>query len=105
VKDTCDSNGVALQSLAPGTVLDVQTRNSTYRMVVLDGSDRRVLVSGGRVFPEATEARIAGATAGGTAVKIGWIGKGLQLELSTDLGRVTTSRVASVELEDEADAA
>jgi len=91
--------GVALQSLDAGTVLNVRTRNSRYRLRVLDGVDRRVLIRGGDVFPESTEVRVAGATAGGCALKVGWIGEGLRLELSTDLGRVTTSPVEAVTVE------
>jgi hypothetical protein len=95
------THGVALPALSPGTVLDVHTVNSHYRMVVLDGSDRRVLISGGSVFPEATDVKVSGATAGGSAVRIGWISEGLRLELFTDLGPVTTSPVTSIEVEEE----
>jgi len=93
------STGVDVESLEPGTVLNVRTHNSRYRLRVLDGADRRVLIRGGRVFPETTEVRVAGATAGGSAVKVGWIGEGLRLELSTDLGPVTTSPVEAVTVE------
>lgn len=97
------SHGVALQSLPPGTVLDVQTQHSHYRMVVVDGQERRVRITGGWVFPESTDVRVAGATAGGSALKVGWIGEGLRLELATDFGPVTTSSVESVTVEDETD--
>lgn len=40
------SEGIAIQSLAPGTSLIVQTRNSQYRLIVLDGG-HGVLVQGG----------------------------------------------------------
>ena len=100
VEATC-SHGVALQSLEAGAVLTVNTQNSCYRMVVLDGPARRVLVRGGWVFPEKTEAQVGGATAGGSAVRVGWIGEGLRLELFADIGPVTTSLVQSVTIEDE----
>ena len=93
--------GVALQSLEAGTVLNVITRHSGYRVVVLDPVRRRVLVTGGRLFPERTEVRFEGATAGGSVLKIGWIGTGLRLEMSMGLQRITTSRVRSVTIESE----
>ena len=69
--------GVALQTLDPGTILTLHTRNSTYRLVVLDAARRRVLVTGGAYFPEQTEVRVEGATAGGSAVIVGLIGIGV----------------------------
>jgi hypothetical protein len=56
-------------------------------------------VTGGRLFPEPTQVRIEGATAGGTAIKSGWIGIGLRLEMSSDRSRVTTSVVQSITID------
>ena len=91
--------GLALQSLDAGTVLNVITRHSIYRVVVLDPAQQRVLVTGGRLFPERTEVRLEGATAGGSVLKIGWIGTGLRLEMSMGRQRITTSQVQSVTVE------
>jgi hypothetical protein len=91
--------GVALQSLETGTVLRVRTRHSHYRVVVLDPTRQSVLVTGGRLFPESSEVRCEGATAGGSMLKVGWIGVGLRLELSLGRQRITTSRVQSVTIE------
>ena len=91
--------GLSLQSFDEGTVLNVITRHSNYRVVVLDAAQQRVLVTGGRMFPESTEVRFEGATAGGSAVKVGWIGVGLRLEFSLGRQRITTSRVHSVTVE------
>ena len=91
--------GLALQSLDAGTVLNVITRHSSYRVVVVDPVQQRVLVTGGRLFPERTEVRLEGATAGGSVLKIGWIGTGLRLEMSMGRQRITTSRVQSVTIE------
>lgn len=99
------SRGVSLPSLAAGTTVQVETQNSHYRIVVKDGQHGLVLIKGGRVFPEDTVANVEGATRGGSAVKKGWIGEGLRLELSTDQGgRVVTSPVESVTVEDDAEA-
>jgi len=91
--------GMALQSLDAGTVLNVITRHSNYRLIVVDPVQQRVLVTGGRLFPERTEVRFEGATTGGSALKIGWIGTGLRLEMSMGRQRITTSRVQSVTIE------
>jgi hypothetical protein len=91
--------GVALPSLETGTVLNVMTRHSEYHVVVLDPVRRRVLVTGGRLFPESTEMRCEGATAGGSALKVGWIGVGLRLEMSIGRQRIMTSRVERVTIE------
>src|SRR5262249_54002445 len=93
------AEGISIDSLEAGTVLTVHTRHSRYRVVVLDGAEHRALVTGGSVFPTATEVRLAGATAGGSMLKIGWIGVGLRLELSIGRRRISTSRVRSVAID------
>lgn len=93
------TDGVALQSFEAGAVLNVTTRHSNYRVVVVDPVQRRVLVTGGRLFPESIEVRLEGATAGGSLVKVGWIGVGLRFEMSLGQQRITTSRVQSITIE------
>lgn len=90
---------VALPLLLEGTQLTLRTRNSCYRMVVVDGATRRVRISGGWVFPASTEVEVAGATGAGDGVKLGWIAEGLQLQLFTDFGPVVTSTVESIEVD------
>ena len=99
VRGSGRSDGIDFQSLPPGTVVNVNTRYSTYRIAVIDPDDRRATVTGGRVFPEATEVRIEGATAGGTAIRAGWIGVGLRLEMSGFSNRITTSVVRSFSID------
>jgi hypothetical protein len=92
------SGGVDFHSLDVGTVVNVHTKYSNYRLVVLDPEKKRAMVTGGRLFPESTEVRVEGATAGGTAIKPAWIGIGLRLEMSNLSNRITTSVVQSVTL-------
>ena len=92
-------DGVALQSLEAGTVLNVITRHSAYRVVVCDPARQRMVVTGGRLFTTSTEVRCEGATAGGNMLKVGWIGVGLRLEMSIGRQRITTSRVQSITIE------
>jgi hypothetical protein len=89
---------VALPLLLPGTHLTLHTRNTCYRMVVVDGAERRVRITGGKLFPDSTEAEVIGATDDDN-VKVGWIVEGFQLELSTRRGPVLTSTVETVDVE------
>jgi hypothetical protein len=93
------ADGVDLSALAAGTIVWVDTRHSRYRVLVIDPREGRALVSGAAWFPEPTEVRLEGATAGGSMVKSGWIGIGLKLEMSIGRQRITTSRVVSVTIE------
>ena len=79
----------------PGTQITVHTRNTCYRMEVMDGSARRVMISGGLLFPQGAEVEVIGAT-DDEGVRVGWIVEGLQLELSTVRGPVLTSIVESL---------
>ena len=93
------TDGVAVDSLEPGTTLVVQTRNSQYRLVIL--IDRPVvIIQGGKLFPEPTVVRLEGATAGGSALKTGWILVGLQMEMSNGSIRIRSSPVRSVSVGD-----
>jgi hypothetical protein len=89
---------VALPLLLPGTLLTLHTRNTCYRLVVIDGSERRVQITGGRLFSESTDAEVIGAV-DEEAVKVGWIVEGFQLELLTGRGPVLTSTVESVDVD------
>jgi hypothetical protein len=89
---------VALPLLLPGTVLTLNTRNTCYRLMVVDGSDRRITISGGKLFQESTEAELIGAV-DDESVKVGWVVEGFQLELLTARGPVLTSTVESVDVD------
>jgi hypothetical protein len=96
VLETGCADGVGIESLEPGCVVRVDTRYSVYHLLILDATKRHVLVKGGTPFPDLTEARVEGATGGGSLMKAGWVGVGLRLELSIGTHRVLTSRVQSV---------
>jgi hypothetical protein len=91
--------GVRIGSIATGTPVTIQTLNSTYEVIVRDGEHHDVLLRGGRLFPGWTEARLNGSTAGGSAIKVGWIGTGLRIEIVVDGKRFTTSPVQSIWIE------
>ena len=89
---------VALPLLLPGTLITLNTRNTCYRLMVVNGSDRRVTISGGKLFQESTDAELIGAV-DDDSVKAGWIIEGFQLELLTSRGPVLTSAVESVDVD------
>jgi hypothetical protein len=93
-----EAEGVALDSLEPGTALIVNTRNSRYRLVILFNPSE-VLIEGGAVFPDATVVRLDGATAGGSTLKVGSILVGFQMEMWLASMRVRSSPVCSILIE------
>ena len=92
------AEGVAIDSLEPGTTLVVNTCNSQYRFVILF-DPCLVLVKGGAMFADDTVVRLEGATAGGSALKIGWILVGFEIEMWRGSLRIRSSRVRSVSIE------
>ena len=98
VESDPNRRSVALPLLLPGTLVTLHTRNTCYRLVVIDGSERRVQISGGKLFPENTDVELIGAI-DDEGVKVGWIVQGFQLELLTERGPVLTSSVESVDVE------
>ena len=95
---TTGQGGVHVGSLAPVTRLRVRTRNTEYRITVVEPNDWKVLVRGGRFFPTERLAFVCGSGYGGTLLKVAWIGVGLCCELSADGQRVVTSPVQEVEV-------
>lgn len=91
--------GIGIRAVAEGTPLTIRTLYSTYEMIVRDGAHHDVLLKGGPFVPEWTEARLNGSTDGGSAVRSGWIGIGLRMEIVVDRRRFTTSPVHSIVIE------
>ncbi len=90
---TSELKGLHVGSLAPVTRLAVTTRNTEYKITVVEPRDWKVLVQGGRFFPTERLAYLCGSGFGGTLLKVAWIGVGLCFELSTEGQRVVTSPV------------
>jgi hypothetical protein len=95
--------GIDLDDLETGTVVNVETRHSTYRLRILDGASRSVLIRGGRLFADDTPARIDGSTIGGSVLASGRIIIGFRLELSAGGRSVVTSPVQSIECDQSED--
>ena len=90
---TSEVKGVHVGHLAPVTRLAVTTRNTEYKITVIEPRDWKVLVQGGRFFPTERIAYLCGSGFGGALLKVAWIGIGLCCELSTEGQRVVTSPV------------
>jgi hypothetical protein len=90
---------VAVPLLLPGTMVTVHTRNTRYRLTVVDGPARHISICGGRLFHRNTDVQLLGALDGDEGVKEGWIVEGLQLQMLTSAGPVITSVVESVEVD------
>jgi hypothetical protein len=94
-----DADGVDVRELAAGAIVTVRTRNSWYRLVMVEPVTQRVLVSGGDWFREPTDAQLVGSTGGGSMLKPGWVGVGVRMELRHRNQPITTSVVDAVTLE------
>ena len=91
-----DDHGLYLNELAPREVVEIRTRNRTYR--VENCGEGSALISGHpRFCPNPVEVRIHGSTWGGSMLKVGFIGQGMCLEYSDPESRtITTSTIEEV---------
>jgi len=90
---------VQIEQLEEMQKLVVQTRNSLYEITVVDRWSGEIVVRGGQFFPRATLARLAGATFGGSILKLRGIYIGLQMEIHSDGGPLLTTRVKRIAVE------
>lgn len=92
------TSGIHLAELPPITALLVRTQNTLYRITVLQPLESKVLVQGGRFFDEPTEARLNGASFGGSLLKTAWVGIGLRMEIGHNGRRIVTSPVRAIDV-------
>lgn len=90
------TNGVQVDSLEDMEKLVIQTRNSVYEIIVIDGPTGEILIRGGQNFPELTPARLTGATLGGSFCKLRGIYAGFRMEIDANGSRTVTSPVESI---------
>jgi hypothetical protein len=93
------TDGVQVEQLPPLQALQVQTRNTTYDITVIDGTAGEVLITGGRFFPVPTRARLNGCTMGGSCLKWRGLYTGLRMEIQIGRESVVTTRIRSVALQ------
>ncbi len=90
------SDGVSVDQLSPLDRLIVRTRHSTYEIVATDRGAGDVLVRGGSFFPEFTPARLAGASLGGSFLKLRSVHVGFAIEFAVAMRTIVTSPVRSI---------
>lgn len=91
--------GIDTRKLKSDAVVEVNTKNTTYRFKFID-ENGSCLVQGGKYFPQEAKGIFQGSTFGGNVLKIGWIGYGMNMEI-VDISNnklITTSRVRSARL-------
>ena len=90
------TNGLQIDTVSPLHALDVQTRNTAYHIVVIDGRSGDVLVTGGRFFPTPTRARVNGCSLGGSCLKWRGLYCGFRIEFQVDGETIITTRIKSI---------
>lgn len=90
------AGGVNLRTLTNLDSVEVRTRNSVYRITIVNPAESRVLVSGGAFFPTQSAATISGASLGGSMLKRGVILRGFQFEILSGGDRIVTTRVREI---------
>jgi hypothetical protein len=88
-------DGIRVDDLLALDRVTVVTRHSTYEIVLVSPSSAEILVRGGTFFPDFTAARLAGATLGGSFLKLRSIHVGFRVEFSVGKGVIITSPVAT----------
>lgn len=103
IREQENKSGLNVTGLEKGTKLNVETNNSIYRIVVVDG--REITIMGGMTkdgeirFPKPIPAMFIGSTWGGSMMKIDWIGQDMNMEIIIGQEVLYTSRVKNVEIE------
>ena len=92
--------GVCLDTLSDGEVLEVETRNRWYTIVV--GRRGKDLIWGHPQYcPEPLAVRIVGSTWGGSMLKVRFLGRGMHLEFQhPTYRRIVTSRIVEIRIRD-----
>jgi hypothetical protein len=90
------NNGVQIEYLNDLEKLFVTTKNTTYEITVISGTEGDVLVRGGQFFPETTAAQLSGASLGYSFLKLRGIYVGFCMELFHEGRRIITSPVVRI---------
>lgn len=89
--------GIDINKLKPGTEIVITTYYNVYRITKLKG-DREIMIKGGKYFKVSKKVHLNGSTWGSSMIKIGWIGKGMHMEILNDRKKVLTSPVESAKI-------
>jgi hypothetical protein len=88
--------GVYLDDLSEGAVLEVETQNHEYTVIVR-GRDTELIWGHPKYCPDPVAVRIAGSTWGGSMLKARFVGRGMHLEFCHPSYRtITTSPIVDI---------
>lgn len=92
------AGGFDLKDVLAGTLMEIETAHDTFWVFVVDPAEGKVVVES--THPQLRQPTVffhQGATSGGSAVKLGWIGVGYHLRMNVGTGGVlTTSEVKHI---------
>jgi hypothetical protein len=97
---TQPQDGLYLNNLSPGSVIDVETKNHHYRIEYL--TDDEITISGhSRLCPTPIRVQLQGSARGSGTFKPGFVGCGMHLVFRRFDERlpVTTSEIVSIQME------
>jgi hypothetical protein len=93
--------GVYLDDLAEGEVLEVQTQNRWYT-IVINGRGKELICGHPQYCPDPVAVRIEGSTWGGSMLKSRFVGRGMHLEFRHPTYRtIVTSRIVDIRAADQ----
>jgi hypothetical protein len=91
-------DGVSLDDLTALDRLTIETRHSTYEIVLTSTGSTKVLVRGGVYFPEFTPAQLAGSSLGGSFLKLRSVHVGFCIEFALEQRVIVTSPVRTIRI-------
>jgi hypothetical protein len=91
-------DGVSVDQLSALDRLTVETRHSTYEIVLVGAGSADILVRGGTFFPDFTPARLAGSSLGGSFLKLRSIYVGFCIEFALERRVIITSPVRTISI-------
>jgi len=93
--------GVYLDDLSEGAVLEVETQNRWYT-IVIRGRGKELISGHPQYCPDPVPVRIEGSTWGGSMLKVRFIGRGMRLEFQhPTFRRIVTSRIVDIRAADQ----
>ncbi len=90
------NGGINVDSLPVGSIVEVQTSNTLYRINKLSATEQ--IIGHAKYCPTWRDCYIAGSTWGGSMIVARFIGNGMHLEFHVGGRRVTTSAIRSVKV-------
>lgn len=90
-----ERNGIEVNELKSGDVLEVRTLDALYRFKIINPATGEVeATSDGQYFQHPEIVNIHGSTFGGSMIKLGWLAVGTWLEI----GRIRLSQTQAISL-------